>query len=188
MRIAVLVALGLGSVSQAQTLTISNGNGKVTIIPVVSPHLLSSGTLIMTRLNGDNCHLGRGIGGVAISAAPLPPSELPMLLELDNRWYVVTGGLLQGFMSPGSIEMQGGSWRTCRRVNGDPLPSNPASPVLTLGGTPSFAVALLPSPFLVSYLDGFDVMRVRSRTGDVVCNGNVASPIQADFRSGFESL
>jgi len=184
-----LVALLSSGVSPAQALIISNGNGQVTTIPVVAPHLLSNNSLIMTQLSGANCYLGRGVGGVAVSINPLQPSNAPMLLELDNRWYVITSGLIQSFMAPGAIEFQAGSWRMCRRANGDPLPASPASPVLTLSGSPSYSIALQPAPFLISYLDGADVISLRSRTGDVVCNGNVPSPIVVtDFKSGFESL
>jgi hypothetical protein len=173
---------------QAQTLTISNGAGQSTSVTVIPPHLLSDGTLIMTLTNGSNCYAGRGLSGIALSTEPLPPSVLPMLLELDNQWYAITGGLLQSFMQPNLIELTSGSWRNCRRANGDALALNPTAPVLALGGSPSQRIALQPVPFLIQYLPGADSVRLRSRTGDVVCDGSVPGPVAPHtFASGFET-
>ncbi len=188
LRMAFLVALGLGSVSQAQTLTISNGAGQPTSVSVIPPHLLSRGNLILTIGNLDNCCLGRGATGVAISRDPLPASTLPMLLELDSFWYQITGTLVQSFMQPNLIEISSGSWSNCRRANGAALSINPPAPILTLSGSANQRIALEPMPFVIQYLPGFDSVRLRSRTGDVVCDGQVQGPVAPlIFSSGFEN-
>jgi hypothetical protein len=164
-----------------QTLSVQDLNGNpIATHPVLVPYLWSLGTLIIPRPTNNNFYVSRGTAGIALLSTEQPANSiLPTLLELDGRWYsVTTVGFIQGIFTLGELSIAGGSYSNCRLANGQPLPA-PGTARLQLTNNAGNQTVTLSSTekIRVQYLATVDAIRVRSATGDVICDGAVASPI-----------
>jgi hypothetical protein len=114
-------------------------------------------------------------------------------LELDGRWYVVGGGsLVGGGAQPGWSLQAPVEFLNCRRANNQMLVSNDR-PFRWNGGAATIwlsATANVDGSSGPRFEYRFDrpLLRLRSTTGDLVCEGEVAAPPGLDtlFRWGFE--
>lgn len=113
-------------------------------------------------------------------------------LELDGRWYFTLPGRLVAEGAQGYLLDAPVGFVNCRRAGGQMLVSN-SRPFRWNAGAATIWLALTANP------DGSDgprfqflfdrpILRLRSSTGDLVCDGEVAAPPGLDtlFRWGFE--
>jgi len=155
--------------------------------PVVPPFLQSMGNVIFQQPDNNNLHASRVPGTLRwqISAISPPTSTLPGYLELDGKWYDLAGGFVQAFYAPGEASVNA-SASNCR-VSGGTLPAA-VVPRLILSGV-AISLAPSPEPILIEHLENADTIRMKSRSGNIVCDGEVPSPIQLPdpmFKNGFE--
>lgn len=113
-------------------------------------------------------------------------------LELDGRWYFTLSGQLVAEGTQGYLLDAPVGFVNCRRAGGQMLVSN-NRPFRWNAGAATIWLATTANP------DGSDgprfqflfdrpILRLRSSTGDLVCDGEVAAPPGLDtlFRWGFE--
>ena len=172
---------GLGT----QTLQVFDLQGNpVQTHAIVAPYLQSQGSLVFQKPDNSNLYASRvpnSIGWQITTLAP-PPATAPGFLELDGKWYSLVSGFVQAFYAPNDHSIDS-SASNCT-AGGAPLPSVIA-PRLNLSGMP---ISLAPAQsILIEHLPNADVIRMKSRTGNIVCNGQVTSPqAPIEFRNGFE--
>jgi len=164
-----------------------NGN-LIQTLPVVPPFLQSRGTVILQTPDNSNFYLSR-VGATVqwqLSTVSPPESILPGFLELDGKWYALGTGFVQAFYAPND-HLVDASASNCTAA-GAALPAG-TNPRVTLSG---MTINLAPAePILIEHLDNADVIRMKSRTANIICNGQVTSPIpQPDpmFKNGFEQV
>ena len=166
-----------------------NGN-LVQTVPVVPPYLQSMGNIIFQQPDNSNLHTSRVPGSLRwqLSTNSPPTSTLPGYLELDGKWYDLAGGFVQAFYAPSDHSVSA-SVSNCRLSGGSPLPAAVA-PKLNLNGV-AISLALPPDMILIEHLENADTIRMKSRTGNIVCDGEVPSPIPLPdpmFKTGFEQV
>ena len=157
--------------------------------PVVPPYLQSMGNVIFQQPDNNILHASRVPGTLRwqISAISPPTSTLPGYFEIDGKWYDLAGGFVQAFYAPGESSVNA-SASNCR-VSGGPLPAA-VVPRLILNGV-AISLAPSPEPILIEHLENADTIRMKSRTGNIVCDGEVPSPIPLPdiiFKNGFEQV
>jgi|GEM_PF-4080375 len=157
--------------------------------PVVPPYLQSMGNVIFQQPDNNNLHASRMPGTLRwqLSTISPPTSTLPGYFELDGKWYDLAGGFVQAFYAPGEASVNA-SASNCR-LNGGPLPAA-VVPRLILNGV-AISLAPSPEPILIEHLENADTIRMKSRTGNIVCDGEVPSPIPLPdpiFKNGFEQV
>ena len=164
-----------------------NGN-LVQTHPVVPPFLQSMGNVILQTPDNSNLYLSR-VGATLnwqLTTVSPPTSTLPGFLELDGKWYALSMGFVQAFYSPND-HLVDASAVNCT-AGGAVLPAG-INPRLTLSG---MAINLAPTePILIEHLVNADVIRMKSRTSNISCNGQVVSPITLPdlmFNNGFEQM
>ena len=160
----------------------------VQTVPVVPPYLQSMGNVIFQQPDNTNLHASRVPGSLRwqLSTNSPPTSTLPGYLELDGKWYDLAGGFVQAFYAPSDHSVSA-SVSNCRLSGGSPLPAAVA-PKLNLNGV-AISLAGSPEPILIEHLENADTIRMKSRTGNIVCDGEVPSPIPLPdpmFKNGFE--
>ena len=165
-----------------------NGN-LVQTHPVVPPYLQSMGNIIFQQPDNNTLHASRVPGSLRwqLSTNSPPTSTLPGYLELDGKWYELAGGFVQAFYAPNDHSVSA-SVSNCRLNGGAPLPAA-VVPKLNLNGV-AISLAASPEPILIEHLENADTIRMKSSTGNIVCDGEVPSPIPLPdpmFRSGFEN-
>lgn len=128
------------------------------------------------------------------TAAPAAPVAFSSgaALELDGRWYFTLAGQLVAQGAPGYLLQAPVGFSNCRRSNGQMLVSN-ARPFRWNDGTATIWLATNANPDgsdgpRFQYLFDRPILRLRSSTGDLLCDGEVAAPPGLDtlFRWGFE--
>ena len=155
---------------------------------VIAPYLQSTGILILQNPDTSNFYLSRVAATVQwqLSTVSPPASTLRGYLELDGKWYSLSTGFVQAFYSPND-HLVDASASNCT-ADGEALPAA-TNPRLTLSG---MAINLAPTePILIEHLVNADVIRMKSRTANISCNGQVISPIAEPdpiFRDGLEQL
>ncbi len=155
---------------------------------MIAPYLQTTGNLILQTPDNSNFYLSRVAATVQwqMSKVSPPASTLPGYLELDGKWYALSTGFVQAFYSPND-HLVDASASNCT-AGGAALPAA-TTPRLTLSG---MAINLAPTePILIDHLDNADVIRMKSRTANISCNGHVTSPIappDSIFRDGLEQL
>jgi hypothetical protein len=137
---------------------------------------------------------------VALLAAALPSaaSAVPIAfqqgaaLELDGRWYFTLPGQLVAQGAQGYLLDAPVGFVNCRRAGGQMLVSNDR-PFRWNAGSATIWLATTANPDgsdgpRFQYLFDRPILRLRSSTGDLVCEGEVAAPPGLDtlFRWGFE--
>ena len=137
---------------------------------------------------------------LALLAVPLamPASAVPIAfqsgaaLELDGRWYFTLSGRLLAEGAQGYLLEAPVGFANCRRSNGQMLVSN-ERPFRWNAGSATIWLATGANPDgsngpRFQYLFDRPILRLRSSTGDLVCDGEVAAPPGLDtlFRWGFE--
>ncbi len=154
--------------------------------PVVPPFLQSMGTVILQTPDNSNFYLSR-VGATVhwqVSTESPPSSTLPGYLELDGKWYALGTGFVQAFYSPND-HLVDSTASNCTAA-GAALPAG-INPRVTLSG---MTINLSPTePILIDHLDNADVTRLKSRTANISCNGQVISPIAPPdpiFKDGLE--
>ena len=162
----------------------------VQTVPVVPPYLQSMGNIIFQQPDNTNLHASRVPGSLRwqLSTNSPPTSTLPGYLELDGKWYDLAGGFVQAFYAPSDHSVSA-SVSNCRLSGGAPLPAAVA-PKLNLNGM-AISLAASPEPILIEHLENADTIRMKSRTGNIVCDGEVPSPIPLPdpmFKNGFEQV
>ena len=156
--------------------------------PVVPPFLQTTGNLILQTPDNNNFYLSRAGTTLhwQVSTLSPPASTLLGFLELDGKWYALGTGFVQAFYSPND-HLVDASASNCNAA-GAALPAG-TNPRVTLSG---MTINLAPAePILIEHLDNADVIRMKSRTANISCNGQVTSPIpQPDqmFKNGFEQV
>lgn len=128
----------------------------------------------------------------------MPAAAVPIVfqsgaaLELDGRWYFTLGGRLQAEGAQGYLLDAPVGFSNCRRANGQMLVSN-SRPLRWNAGSATIWLATSANPDgstgpRFQYLFDRPILRLRSSTGDVVCDGEVPPPPGLDtlFRWGFE--
>ncbi len=115
-----------------------------------------------------------GTPGTGVLSSNFPgASTFPMHLELDGRKYAIfANGQAQTSLSEGGGDytIAAGGFSNCRRSNGAPL-SAFSPPFLRFG---SFVTELsVTTTIRYDWLASNDIVIVQSRTGDVVCNGQL---------------
>ena len=166
-----------------------NGN-LVQTHPVVPPYLQSMGNIIFQQPDNNTLHASRVPGSLRwqLSTNSPPTSTLPGYLELDGKWYELAGGFVQAFYAPNDHSVSA-SVSNCRLNGGAPLPVA-VVPKLILNGV-AISLALPPEMIFIEHLENADTIRMKSRTGNIVCDGEVPSPIPLPdpmFKSGFEQV
>ena len=166
-----------------------NGN-LVQIHPVVPPYLQSLGNLIFQTPDNTNLHASRVPGTLRWQLSTNIPatSTFPGYLELDGKWYDLADGFVQAFYAPNDHSVSA-SASNCRVTGGAPLPAA-VVPKLILNGV-AISLAPSPEPILIEHLENADTIRMKSRTGNIVCDGEVPSPVLLPdpiFKNGFEQL
>ena len=169
-----------------QVLQVLDAQGNlVNSYPIIAPYLQSQGALIFQKPDNTNLYASRVPSTVQwqLSASAPLASPLPGFLQLDGKWYSLVNGFVQAFYAPNDHSIDS-SASNCT-AGGMPLPAAVA-PRLDLSGV---GISLAPTEStLVEYLDNADVIRMKSRTGNIVCNGQVTSPqAPLEFKDGFES-
>ena len=157
--------------------------------PVVPPYLQSMGNIIFQQPDNNTLHASRVPGSLRwqLSTNSPPTSTLPGYLELDGKWYELAGGFVQAFYAPNDHSVSA-SVSNCRLNGGAPLPTA-VVPKLILNGV-AISLALPPEMILIEHLENADTIRMKSRTGNIVCDGEVQSPIPLPdpmFKNGFET-
>ena len=189
-----VVVLGglLHSACWAQTIQVLDGNGNVLATqPVVAPFLHTTGLVLFQRPDNTNLYAKRVAGTTQwrlcdplLPPATTPPaSTLPGYLELDGKWYRLSTGFVQAFFVPANHSVLATA-SNCTAA-GNPLPVA-VDPKLTLNGV---QISLAPSEeILLENLPNADVIRMKSRTGNIQCSGQVPSPVlpEAIFSNGFQ--
>ena len=153
--------------------------------PVVPPFLQSMGNVILQTPDNSNFYLSR-VGATLnwqLTTVSPPTSTLPGFLELDGKWYALRTGFVQAFYSPND-HLVDSSAVNCT-AGGAALPAG-INPRLTLSG---MTINLTPTePILIEHLANADVIRMKSRTANISCNGQVVSPItESMLKDGFEN-
>ena len=166
-----------------------NGN-LVQTHPVLPPYLQSMGNVIFQQPDNYTLHASRVPGSLRwqLSTNSPPTSTLPGYLELDRKWYDLAGGFVQAFYAPNDHSVSA-SVSNCRLIGGAPLPAV-VVPKLTLNGV-AISLAPSPEPILIEHMENADTIRMKSRTGNILCDGEVPSPIpllNAMFKNGFEQV
>ena len=166
-----------------------NGN-LVQTHPVLPPYLQSMGNIIFQQPDNYTLHASRVPGSLRwqLSTNSPPTSTLPGYLELDRKWYDLAGGFVQAFYAPNDHSVSA-SVSNCRLIGGAPLPAV-VVPKLTLNGV-AISLAPSPEPILIEHMENADTIRMKSRTGNILCDGEVPSPIpllNAMFKNGFEQV
>lgn len=115
-------------------------------------------------------------------------------LQLDSRWYFILPGSLVASGGPGqgyTLDAPVG-FSNCARGNGQMLVSNDR-PFRWNAGAATIWLSLAANPDgstgpQLQFLFDRPILRLRSSTGDLVCQGEVAPPPGLDtlFRWGFE--
>ena len=169
-----------------QVLQVLDAQGNlVTSYPIIAPYLQSQGALIFQKPDNTNLYASRVPGAVQwqLGVSAPPASPLPGFLQLDGKWYSLVSGFVQAFYAPNDHSIDS-SASNCT-AGGMPLPAAVA-PRLNLSGV---GISLAPTEsILVEYLNNADVIRMKSRTGNIVCNGQVTSPqAPLEFKDGFEN-
>lgn len=164
-----------------------NGN-LVQTHPIVPPYLQSRGNIIFQQPDNTNLYASRVPGTLRWQLSTNSPdtSTLPGFLELDGKWYDLTGSFVQAFYAPSDHSVSA-SASNCR-LSGGALPVA-VVPKLILNGV-AISLAPSPEPILIEHLENADAIRMKSRTGNIVCNGEVPSPITFPdpmFKNGFEN-
>lgn len=142
--------------------------------------------MILQTPDNNNFYLSRLAHPVhwQLSTVSPPASTLPGYLELDGKWYALSTGFVQAFYSPND-HLVNASASNCT-AGGAALPAA-TNPRLTLFG---MAINLaLTEPILIEHLVNADVIRMKSRSANISCAGQVESPIElADpiFRDDFD--
>ena len=127
-----------------------------------------------------------------------PASAVPVAfgagaaLELDGRWYFTLPGRLLAEGAQGYLLDAPVGFANCRRSNGQMLVSN-GRPFRWNAGSATIWLATSANPDgsdgpRFQYLFDRPILRLRSSTGDLVCDGEVGPPPGLDtlFRWGFE--
>lgn len=136
-------------------------------------------------------------GLAAAIAGPAPAATIAFAstaaLELDGRWYVVQAGNLVGGGAQAGWSLQAPvEFLNCRRANNQMLVSNDrpfrwnaATATIWLTATANADGSSGPQ---FQYRFDRPLLRLRSTTGDLVCEGEVPPPPGLDtlFRWGFE--
>ena len=166
-----------------------NGN-LVQSHPVVPPFLQSMRNIIFQQPDNNTLHASRVPGSVRwqLSTTSPVPSTLPGYLELDGKWYELAGGFVQAFYAPSEHSVNA-SANSCRLSTGATLPTA-VVPKLILNGI-AISLAPSPEPILIEHFMNADTIRMKSRTGNVVCDGEIPSSIVLPdpmFKSGFEQV
>ena len=162
----------------------SQGN-PVTSYPIIAPYLQSQGSLIFQKPDNTNLYAS-GVPGTVnwqLGTTSPPASTVPGYFQLDGKWYSLVTGFVQAFYAPNDHSIDS-SASNCT-AGGKPLPSAVA-PQLNLSGVP---ISLAPTEsILVEQLPNAEVIRMKSRVGNIVCNGQVTSPqAPLEFKDGFEN-
>ena len=161
----------------------------VQTVPVIPPYLQSMGNIIFQQPDNSNLHASRVPGSLRWQLSTNSPatSTLPGFLELDGKWYDLAGGFVQAFYAPSDHSVNAAA-SNCRLSGGAPLPAA-VVPKLFLSGV-AISLAPSPAPILIEHLENADTIRMKSRTGNIVCDGEVPSPIALPdpmFKNGFET-
>lgn len=137
---------------------------------------------------------------LALLALPLGPPALAgqvafqtnAALELDGRWYFTLPGQLVAEGAQGYLLDAPVGFVNCRRASGQMLVSN-SRPFRWNAGSATIWLATTANPDgsdgpRFQYLFDRPILRLRSSTGDLVCDGEVAAPPGLDtlFRWSFE--
>jgi len=129
---------------------------------------------------------------------PLPAWSAPIAfqsgtaLELDGRWYFTVSGRLLAEGTKAYLLDAPVGFANCRRSNGQMLVSNDR-PLRWNAGAATIWLATSANPDgdngpRFQYLFDRPILRLRSSTGDLICQGEVAAPPGLDTLScwGFE--
>ena len=155
--------------------------------PVVPPYLQTTGNLILQTPDNTSIYLSRLAATLQWQMSTQSPaaSTLPGYLELDGKWYALSTGFVQAFYSPND-HLVDASASNCT-AGGAALPAG-INPRLTLSG---ITINLAPAePILIEHLANADVIRMKSRSANINCAGQVTSPIplpELVFKNGFEN-
>jgi hypothetical protein len=156
----------------------------ITTHPIIAPYLQSQGSLIFQKPDNSNLYASRVLGTVQwqLGTTSPPAATVPGFLNLDGKWYSLVNGFVQAFYAPNDHSIDS-SAANCT-AGGMPLPTAIA-PKLNLSGV---LIGLAPTEdILIEHLPNADVIRMRSRSGNIVCNGQVTSPeAPIEFKNGFE--
>lgn len=178
----------------AQAIQVFDAGGNlVSTHPVVAPYLHTAGSVLFQRPDNTNLYATRVPGSLAwrlcdpaLPPATTPPaSTLPGYLELDGKWYRLTTGAIQAFFAPNNHFVVATA-SSCTAA-GAPL-GVAVAPKITLSGV---EISLSPTTeILLENLPNADVIRLRSRSGNIECVGQVASPVLAEaiFANGFQDM
>lgn len=169
-----------------QVLQLLDAQGNVvTSYPIIAPYLQSQGALVFQKPDNTNIYASRVPGTVQwqVGVSSPPASSMPGFLQLDGKWYSLVSGFVQAFYAPNEHSIDS-SASNCT-AGGMPLPAA-VVPRLNLSG---MGISLAPTEsILVENLNNADVIRMKSRSGNIVCNGQVTSPqAPLEFKDGFEN-
>ena len=156
--------------------------------PVVPPYLQTTGNLILQTPDNTSIYLSRLAATLQwqMSTQSPPASTQLGYLELDGKWYALSTGFVQAFYSPND-HLVDASASNCT-AGGAALPAG-INPRLTLSG---ITINLAPAePILIEHLAKADVIRMKSRSANINCAGQVTSPIPLSdpvFKNSFEQV
>jgi hypothetical protein len=174
-----------------QVLNVRDLQGNLQVSRAVQvPYLWSRGALLLPTPTNETYYVSRGPapGEATLETVAAPASTLPTLMELDGLWYTVTtAGFVQLIFQLNEWSVAGGSFSNCRLSTGAPLPA-PGAIRLRLGnGSGAQTITLSTDNTYIDWIASHDIIRFKSSTGNVICDGTVPDPLAPlEFKNGFE--